>query len=82
PAFPPVPGTLPPGYQASAGHDVLVASVTLNGRPATAQLASDVLGVVNPLRAYLRALMVSAPAAALLVALLSFWLAGRLLRPL
>lgn len=82
PAFPAVPGTLPPGYQASAGHDVLVASVTLNGRPATAQLASDVLGVVNPLRAYLRALMVSAPAAALLVALLSFWLAGRLLRPL
>ncbi|MFC3832938.1 MULTISPECIES: sensor histidine kinase [Deinococcus] len=82
PAFPPVPRTLPPGYQASAGHDVLVASVTLNGRPATAQLASDVLGVVNPLRAYLRALTVSAPAAALLVALLSFWLAGRLLRPL
>ncbi|THF68874.1 HAMP domain-containing histidine kinase [Deinococcus sp. Arct2-2] len=82
PNFPPVPKSLPRGYRPSAGHDVLVATVNLNGQAATAQLASDVLGVVNPLRAYLRALMITAPAAALLVSLLSFWWAGRLLKPL
>jgi signal transduction histidine kinase len=38
--------------------------------------------VTNPLGAYLQALMVTAPAAALLVALLSYLLASRLLRPL
>ena len=71
-----------PGYRALAGHNVLIAPLKLNGQVATAQLASDVLGVINPLRAYLRALAVTAPAAALLLALLSFTLAGRLLRPL
>jgi signal transduction histidine kinase len=81
-AFPSLPTDLPPGYAPRVGHDVLVATVTLRGRAATAQLASDVLGVVNPLRAYLRALAVTVPTAAGLVALLSFILAGRLLRPL
>lgn len=79
--FPPIPADLPPGYAPRAGHDVLIATVTLRGGAATAQLASDVLGVVNPLRAYLRALAVTVPTAAALVALLSFLLAGRLLRP-
>lgn len=80
--FPAISPDLPPGYLPRAGHDVLVAAVTLRGQPATAQLASDVLGVVNPLRAYLRALAVTVPTAAALAALLSFVLAGRLLRPL
>ncbi len=82
PNYPPIPPDLPPGYEPRAGHNVLVATIELNGGPATAQLASDVLGVVNPLRAYLRALAVTVPTAAALVALLSFALAGRLLLPL
>lgn len=80
--FPPLPPELPDGYARRAGHEVLVAPVSLRGRAATVQIASDVLGVVNPLRAYLRALAVTVPTAAALVALLSFILAGRLLRPL
>ncbi|WP_216329024.1 HAMP domain-containing protein [Deinococcus aestuarii] len=80
--FPPIPLGLPAGYAPRAGHDVLVTTVDLRGQAATVQLASDVLGVVNPLRAYLRALAVTVPTAAALVALLSFILAGRLLRPL
>ncbi|AAF12539.1 two-component system response regulator RadR [Deinococcus radiodurans] len=79
--FPALPLTLPAGYAPRAGHQVLVAPLVLRGQPATAQIASDVLGVVDPLRAYLRALAVTVPAAALLVALLSSALAGRLLRP-
>ena len=82
PGFPAVPLDARPGYRALANHNVLIAPLRLPGGPANAQLASDLLGVVNPLRAYLRALMITAPAAALLAALLSFLLAGRLLGPL
>lgn len=71
-----------PGYRPIANHNVLIAPLTLNGTPATAQIASDLLGVVHPLTAYLRALALTAPASTLLAALLSFALAGRLLRPL
>lgn len=80
--FPPVPTTTPEGYQPLAGHSVLTAPLTLQGQQVTAQLASGVLGVINPLRAYLRALLVTVPLAAALVATLSFLLTGRLLRPL
>jgi len=76
--FPALPLTLPAGYAPRAGHQVLVAPLVLRGQPATAQIASDVLGVVDPLRAYLRALAVTVPAAALLVALLSSALGGPL----
>ncbi|MDV6376527.1 HAMP domain-containing sensor histidine kinase [Deinococcus sp. ZS9-10] len=74
--------TLPIGRSRRAGHDVLISTFNLNGTLATAQLASDVLGVVNPLRAYLRSLAVAVPVSAALAALLSFLLAGRLLKPL
>ena len=80
--FPVLPLNLPPSYAPRMTHSVLVTTLEIGGQPTTVQLASDVLGVVNPLRAYLRALAVSAPLAALLSALLSFVLAGRLLRPL
>ncbi len=80
--YPPIPLGEPRGYRPIAGHNVLITPITLAGRPATAQLASDALGAVNPLVAYLRALGLSVPAAAALVALSSFLLAGRLLRPL
>ena len=80
--FPAVPARTLPGYRPIAGHNVLVAPIVVGGQVATAQLASDLLGVLNPLKAYLRALAITAPAAALLVALLSFVFAGRLLRPL
>ncbi|WP_425148666.1 sensor histidine kinase [Deinococcus sp.] len=80
--FPPISPGERPGYRPLAGHNVLIAPIRLQGRPATAQIGSDLLGILNPLRAYLRALAITAPAAALLAALLSFALAGRLLRPL
>ncbi|GGR03180.1 sensor histidine kinase [Deinococcus ruber] len=80
--FPAIPLSERPGYRPIANHNVLIRPVTVNGRPATAQIASDLLGVVHPLTAYLRALAITAPAATLLAALLSFALAGQLLRPL
>lgn len=80
--YPPIPLSEPPGYRPVAGHNVLIRPITLRGTPATAQLASDALGVVDPLTAYLRALGLTVPAAAALVALSSFLFAGRLLRPL
>ena len=82
PEFPAIARTLPIGRARRAGHDVLISTFNLNGTLATAQLASDVLGVVNPLRAYLRSLAVAVPVSAALAALLSFLLAGHLLRPL
>ena len=82
PEFPAISLTLPIGRSRRAGHDVLISTFNLNGTLATAQLASDVLGVVNPLRAYLRSLAVAVPVSAALAALLSFLLAGHLLRPL
>ena len=82
PEFPPIALALPIGRSRRAGHDVLISTFNLNGTLATAQLASDVLGVVNPLRSYLRSLAVAVPMSAALAALLSFLLAGRLLRPL
>lgn len=80
--FPDLPTELPAGYAPRSSHQVLVTPVSVGGKVAQAQVASDVLGVVDPLRAYLRALAVTVPAAAALVAFLSFLLAGRLLRPL
>lgn len=80
--FPAVPLDTPQGYQQLVGHSVLTAPLTVGGVPVKAQLASDVLGVVNPLRAYLRALSLTVPLAAAFVALLSFLLAGRLLLPI
>ena len=80
--FPGLPTDLPAGYAPRARHQVLVAPISVGGRVAQAQVASDILGIVDPLRAYLRALAVTVPAAAALVAFLSFLLAGRLLRPL
>lgn len=82
PEFPAISLALPIGRARRAGHDVLISTFNLNGTLATAQLASDVLGVVNPLRAYLRSLAVAVPVSAALAALLCFLLAGRLLRPL
>ncbi|WP_293913012.1 HAMP domain-containing sensor histidine kinase [Deinococcus sp.] len=80
--FPAIGEGLPPGYALRGNHNVLVRRLEVRGTVLTLQLASDVLGVVDPLRAYLNALSVSAPVAAVLVALLSFAHAGRLLRPL
>ncbi|WP_288404321.1 HAMP domain-containing sensor histidine kinase [uncultured Deinococcus sp.] len=80
--FPGLPTDLPTGYAPRSNHQVLVAPVSVGGQLAQAQIASDVLGIVDPLQAYLRALAVTVPAAAALVAFLSFLLAGRLLRPL
>ena len=81
--FPALALDLPPSYARRGSHNVLIRPLKLRGAPATLQLASDVLGVVvDPLRAYLQALAVSVPTAAVLVALLSFALVGRLLRPL
>ncbi|AZI44516.1 sensor histidine kinase (plasmid) [Deinococcus psychrotolerans] len=80
--FPAIALTESLGYRPLAKHNVLIASMDLSGQPATAQLASDLLGVLNPLRAYLRALAITVPTATLLVALLSFAFTGRLLRPL
>jgi signal transduction histidine kinase len=80
--FPKLALDLTPSYALRGSHNVLVRRLTLRGVPTSLQLASDVLGVIDPLRAYLQALAVSVPVAGLLVALLSFALAGRLLRPL
>jgi signal transduction histidine kinase len=80
--FPPLASNEPRGYRMMNNHNVLVTTIRVQGRIATAQLASDLLDVINPPRAYLRALAITVPTAALLVALLSFLLAGRLLRPL
>ncbi|MGY2894401.1 HAMP domain-containing sensor histidine kinase [Deinococcus sp. UYEF24] len=80
--FPSIPQDTASGYRPLAGHSVLTAPLTVAGTPVRAQLASDVLGVINPLRAYLRALSLTVPLAAAVVALLSFLLAGRLLRPI
>ncbi|WP_424952772.1 sensor histidine kinase [Deinococcus sp.] len=82
PEFPRLALTEPAGYRPLAGHNVLITGFRLLGRPATAQLASDLIGTIDPPRAYLRALAITAPLAAVVVALLSFTLAGRMLRPL
>jgi len=80
--FPPVSLAEPVGYRPLYKHNVLIASLKLRGRPVTVQLGSDLISTINPPRAYMRALAVTAPLAAAVVALLSFVLAGRMLRPL
>lgn len=80
--FPPLALTEPAGYRPLFRHNVLITGFSLRGQPVRVQLASDLISTINPPRAYLRALAVTAPVAALVVALLSFALAGRMLRPL
>jgi signal transduction histidine kinase len=80
--FPPLQLSEPAGYRPLFKHNVLVTGFKLQGESVRVQLASDLISTINPPRAYLRALAITAPVAALVVALLSFALAGRMLRPL
>ncbi len=80
--FPDVPLDLPLGYTRIDGHQVLTREVLSEGHLALLQLATDLRGVSQPLRAYLRALLVTLPVMMLLAAVASAVTAGRLLRPL
>ena len=81
-AFPDVPLDLPVGYTRLDGHQVLTREVLSDGHLATLQVAADLGGVNEPLRAYLRALLVTLPVMMLLAAAVSAFTAGRLLRPI
>lgn len=82
PGFPAVPTTAPLGRSRAATHQVLTREVREDGVRYTLQLAGDPVGIQLALRAYLRALAVIVPAAALLVALLSNLVAANMLSPL
>lgn len=82
PDFPDVPVELVRGSSVRAQHQLLVRDVREDDETFTLQLATDLLGVREPLRAYLRALALVVPLAALVVALLSGAVAGRMLEPL
>lgn len=81
PDFPPVPTDTPMGYSLSAQHQVLARAVREDGRQYLLQLAGDPTGIQLALRAYLLALAVIVPVAALLVAVLSNWVATAMLAP-
>lgn len=81
PAFPAVPTDTALGYSTSAQHQVLTRNVREDGQQYRLQLAGDPVGIQLALRAYLLALAVIVPAAAVLVALLSNWVAARMLGP-
>ena len=80
--FPKVPTDLPLGYTRVDGHQVLTRQVMSNERLVLLQVATDLGGVHEPLRAYLRALLVTLPIMMVLAAAASALTAGRLLRPM
>lgn len=82
PSFPQVPLDLPVGYTRVDGHQVLTREVLSDGHLATLQVAADLGGVNEPLRAYLRALLVTLPVMMLLAAAAAAITAGRLLKPI
>jgi len=82
PNFPDVPTDLPLGYTRVQGHQVLTRQVMAENRLVTLQLAADLGGVNQPLRAYLRALLVTLPVMMLLAAAAAAITAGRLLKPI
>lgn len=81
PAFPAVPTDTPLGYSTSAQHQVLTRNVKEDGRSYRLQLAGDPVGIQLARRAYLWALAVIVPVAALLVAIVSNWVAAGMLAP-
>lgn len=81
PGFPAVATDTPLGYSFSAQHQVLTRTIREDGRPYLLQLAGDPTGIQLALRAYLLALAVIVPVAALLVAALSNWVAAGMLAP-
>ncbi len=81
PAFPQLPVDLPAGYSVGAEHQLLSSNVRKDGKRYELQLAGDLVGIREPLRAYLLALAVIVPLAALLVAAISGAVAGRMLAP-
>lgn len=81
PAFPPVPTDSAPGYSRAAQHRVLTREVREDGVRYTLQLAGDPVGTELALRAYLLALAVIVPVAAVAVALLSNLVAANMLSP-
>lgn len=80
--FPDVPADLPLGYSRVDGHRVLTRQVMAENRLVTLQLAADLGGVDQPLRAYLRALLVTLPVMMILAAAAAAITAGRLLKPI
>jgi signal transduction histidine kinase len=80
--FPKVPTDLPLGYTHVDGHQVLTRQVMSDGHLVLLQLATDLGAVHEPLRAYLRALLVTLPIMMLLAGVASALTAGRLLRPI
>jgi len=81
PGFPDVPLDLSPGFAIVGQHQVLSRAVREDGQGFTLQLAGDALGVRSALRAYLMALAVIVPLAALAVAGVSGWVASTMLAP-
>ncbi len=79
--FPTLPTDLPLGYSEASGHRVLTREAMVGGRLAQVQVAGATGGVDEPLRAYLRALMVTLPVMMALAAAAAAITAGRLLRP-
>lgn len=82
PGFPKLPPDLPLGYARVGGHQVLTRQVLADGHLVLLQLATDLRGVNQPLRAYLRALLVTLPVMMLLAAAAAAVTAGRLLTPI
>lgn len=80
--FPDLPLNLPEGYSRNQGHQVLVQSSHTDEHGYTLQLVSDLEGLKEPLKAYLRALAITIPLLMLFAAGLSALTAGRLLRPI
>ncbi|MEJ2218848.1 MAG: HAMP domain-containing protein, partial [Gemmatimonadota bacterium] len=80
--FPNVPTDLPLGYTRVDGHQVLTRQVMADNRLVLLQVASDLGSVSQPLRAYLRALLVTLPVMMLFAAVAAAITAGRLLRPI
>lgn len=81
PGFPAVPEASPLGYSRAGQHRVLTRDVREDGVRYTLQVAGDPVGIEMALRAYLLALAVIVPAAALVVALISNRVAANLLSP-
>jgi signal transduction histidine kinase len=80
--FPNVPTDLPLGYTRVDGHQVLTRQVMADNRLVLLQVASDLGSVSQPLRAYLRALLVTLPVMMLFAAVAAAITAGRLLKPI
>lgn len=82
PDFPEIPRNLAEGYSVAADHQVLVTSGREDGTDFVLQLATDATIIGRPLAAFLQALAVILPLAALLVALISSVTAGHMIAPL